>query len=607
MFARFIKGEVVKERVKEGGISGLGEEELTLSGAGSNNDRNYTNSTKWSLDPIGGVIIVRSSSPSGSVVMSGYVLLNSSGYKAARKGYVGNRMELPRIGEVKEFGGGGNEGEEDRAWGTGNAYGDTWVLVIEKEEGKEEASLLCWQIDRVTLTAKLTRNFLYFGSNLTNVRFSVVSDLFVLHDNDTRVSFVYDVKADGVEGPVGGGRMVERGGLSVMTTSKEAGAAMINAGFNLPESPKNSGSAYPPAPGTSSSSVKLGNKTEQTLKSSPFGFEDPRRTVRVMKLVLNAAITPPLSGYESLEVTGGEDQVGTEKGEQQHSSSFGRSTLFGFAGKGKGGEYEEIVRGGLVTVSQNDIVETVLLPAMEKEEGILHVKDSLMTIIESLVSRGCNVSPCVVALATEALCRTGHSRVAVGLLRSKEGGQELYGRDEVELAKILFAIGDKHDKKFISLHGLDMLKRIGTNEARGIIMRRFLDEGDFLGAIREGRGGRGGEEGWPTSGDFWRAAVKKASEVEEGERARLLYLLFVFLKGYGEKDVSTKIGKGGEEGGQQQNKDGAKRRQSWKEKERAKGLRVESKLASEVGGAFPEGLIKNQQVRNTLKGMFGFA
>jgi hypothetical protein len=138
-------------------------------------------------------------------------------------------------------------------------------------------------------------------------------------------------------------------------------------------------------------------------------------------------------------------------------------------------------------------------------------------------------------------------------------------------------------------------------------MRRFLDEGDFLGAIREGRGGRGGEEGWPTSGDFWRAAVKKASEVEEGERARLLYLLFVFLKGYGEKDVSTKIGKGGEEGGQQLNKDGAKRRQSWKEKERAKGLRVESKLASEVGGAFPEGLIKNQQVRNTLKGMFGFA
>jgi hypothetical protein len=29
-FARFIKGEVVKERVKEVGISGLGEEELTL-------------------------------------------------------------------------------------------------------------------------------------------------------------------------------------------------------------------------------------------------------------------------------------------------------------------------------------------------------------------------------------------------------------------------------------------------------------------------------------------------------------------------------------------------------------------------------------------------
>lgn len=69
--------------------------------------------------------------------MSGYVLLNSEGYKAARKGYVGNRMELPRIGEVKEFGEGGNGGEEDRAWGTGNAYGDTWVLVIEKEEVRE--------------------------------------------------------------------------------------------------------------------------------------------------------------------------------------------------------------------------------------------------------------------------------------------------------------------------------------------------------------------------------------------------------------------------------------------------------------------------------------
>ena len=149
-----------------------------------------------------------------------------------------------------------------------------------------------------------------------------------------------------------------------------------------------------------------------------------------------------------------------------------------------------------------------------------------------------------------------------------------------------------------------MLKRIGTNEARGVIVRRFLEEGDFLGAVRVGKGGKGGEEGWPTSGDFWRAAVKKALEVEEGERARLLYLLFVFLKSYGEKDVSTKIGKGGEEG---QHREGAKRRQSWKEKERAKGLRVESKLASEVGGGFPDGLIKNQQVVNTLKGMFGFA
>ena len=278
--------------------------------------------------------------------------------------------------------------------------------------------------------------------------------------------------------------------------------------------------------------------------------------------------------------------------------------LFSFAGSG---EYESLEhRHGLVSVSQNDIVESVLLPALNLPDGLQTVRDSMVDMVSTAVKQGCNVGPAIAALLTEVLERTGEGRLAVTLLRSKEFGIQLYGRDEINLAKVIVRIGDCHGDGQVSLHGIDMLKRIGNDESRGEIVRRYLREGDFVGAIREGRGGKRGE-GWPTSGDFWRAAIKKAEgggeeeNMEEGERVRLLYLLFVFLKEYENTQVNTRIGKGA-----RAEKGMGKRRGSKKEQEKSKGLRVESELAKEVG-EFPPGLIKNKQVVNTLKGMFGFA
>jgi hypothetical protein len=104
--------------------------------------------------------------------------------------------------------------------------------------------------------------------------------------------------------------------------------------------------------------------------------------------------------------------------------------------------------------------------------------------------------------------------------------------------------------------------------------------------------------------DFWTACVKKAVEMgpgKEGEKCQLFYHLFSFLRDFEPEVINTGLGRGV---GAPVDGD-KKRRGSWKDKERQKGLRVISNLAKKAE-AFPPDIFENKAVIAALKNMFGF-
>ncbi|GMH76939.1 hypothetical protein TL16_g07241 [Triparma laevis f. inornata] len=153
----------------------------------------------------------------------------------------------------------------------------------------------------------------------------------------------------------------------------------------------------------------------------------------------------------------------------------------------------------------------------------------------------------------EMLCRMGKTGVALGLLRSKRGGVPVFGLDCLELDAMRFVRGDVKERR-------------------------------------------------PTSFDFWNACVEKAGkQLEDGEKCQFFYFLFSFLKESDPECINTVVGVGRGNGGN----GGEKRRGSWKDQERQKGLRVMSDLAKKAG-EFPLDIFQNKAVVVALKGMFGF-
>lgn len=190
------------------------------------------------------------------------------------------------------------------------------------------------------------------------------------------------------------------------------------------------------------------------------------------------------------------------------------------------------------------------------------------------------------------------------------GGVPVFGLDCLELGEALVVIGRKWkggeegrgggEGEALMLHGLDMLKRGGEGIAWNVLSGELLKEGRVLDAMRFVRGEV--KERRPTSFDFWNACVEKAGkQLEEGEKCQLFYFLFSFLKESDPECINTVVGVGRGNGGN----GGEKRRGSWKDQERQKGLRVMSDLAKKAG-EFPLDIFQNKVVVVALKGMFGF-
>ncbi|GMI10436.1 hypothetical protein TrLO_g8332 [Triparma laevis f. longispina] len=272
--------------------------------------------------------------------------------------------------------------------------------------------------------------------------------------------------------------------------------------------------------------------------------------------------------------------------------------------------FEHMNHESLVVLTQLDLLEFGLLPRIRGGEDDEYFGQVVFNFVQGLLELGGMVVPPLVALSVEMLCRMGKTGVALGLLRSKRGGVPVFGLDCLELGEALVVIGRKWKGgeegrgggggEALMLHGLDMLKRGGEGIAWNVLSGELLKEGRVLDAMRFVRGDV--KERRPTSFDFWNACVEKAGkQLEDGEKCQFFYFLFSFLKESDPECINTVVGVGRGNGGN----GGEKRRGSWKDQERQKGLRVMSDLAKKAG-EFPLDIFQNKAVVVALKGMFGF-
>ena len=246
----------------------------------------------------------------------------------------------------------------------------------------------------------------------------------------------------------------------------------------------------------------------------------------------------------------------------------------------------------------------MLLPfSVRSKDSPQASKDSfvkaLLSFVKCLVDNRAVVMPALVVLTVEVLCNAKLNGLALALLRSKEGGKVApFGIDCVELAEALFKVGKKHGDAQIVVFGLDMLKRCGTHEARNKLVSFLLLENDFLDAVaaaKEGYAKNSYVTGRPSFLEFWNACLFAVKNAEgDGDRCRLFYHLFAFLKDYDPDCISTKIGKDRD----RSSSSGAARKGS-------RSLRILSTLAKDVGN-FPEELFESKAVIASLKSIFGF-
>ena len=273
---------------------------------------------------------------------------------------------------------------------------------------------------------------------------------------------------------------------------------------------------------------------------------------------------------------------------------------------------ETIPHPTLTVLSQNDIVEYQILPNVGGEGGNQYVLDVILAMCKQMADLGIKISSPLVVIALHLLCKSQQNSLALCLLRSKnEAGNAAFGADSVELAECVLAIADANGDDNLKVHGFDMLKRGGV-EGKKALVKVLLGMGKVHDAIFIARGlqwGGGGEGTAPV--DFWEKTVEEGRKLDGvGEKCRLLYHLYTFLKEYAGEHVECGLVRvaGGGEGGS---------RGSWKDRGRATGVRMTSELARRVeerekGGEGEEkweSMLEGSgaAVVTSIKSLFGFA